>query len=70
MQRTLSETYRTISVTHAVHDPICAVAGDVGMKVVWSTAKVIIAKQSYGPTGEVRLHFNHEVTKCGDLAEV
>ncbi|WP_142848700.1 replicative DNA helicase [Telmatospirillum sp. J64-1] len=36
---------------------------------VWNTGEVIVAKQRHGPVGTVRLFFNGDYTKFGDLAE-
>jgi replicative DNA helicase len=36
---------------------------------VWNTAEVIIAKQRHGPVGTVRLSFQGEYTKFGNLAQ-
>jgi replicative DNA helicase len=36
---------------------------------VWNTAEVIIAKQRHGPVGTVRLSFQGEFTKFGNLAD-
>jgi replicative DNA helicase len=38
-------------------------------EVVWNTAEVIIAKQRHGPVGTVRLSFQGEYTKFGNLAQ-
>jgi replicative DNA helicase len=34
---------------------------------VWNTAEVIVAKQRHGPVGAVRLSFQGEYTKFGNL---
>jgi replicative DNA helicase len=36
---------------------------------VWNTAEVVIAKQRHGPIGTVRLFFDGNITKFGDLSQ-
>jgi replicative DNA helicase len=39
------------------------------LEEVWNTAEAIIAKQRHGPIGTVRLFFDGNITKFGDLAQ-
>ena len=38
------------------------------MSLVHGKAEVIIGKQRHGPIGTVKLHFNEDLTKFGNLA--
>jgi replicative DNA helicase len=38
------------------------------MDQVQGLAEIIIGKQRHGPIGTVRLHFNEDLTKFGNLA--
>ncbi len=39
------------------------------MDQVQGLAEVVIGKQRHGPTGSVRLQFQAEITRFGDLAD-
>jgi replicative DNA helicase len=39
------------------------------MDQVQGLAEVVIGKQRHGPTGSVRLQFQADITRFGDLAE-
>jgi replicative DNA helicase len=38
------------------------------MDQIRNVAEVIIGKQRHGPIGTVKLHFNEDITKFGNLA--